>query len=321
MFIPLTEPTSPQYISINQDNNEVHLMMPVVRVSVGETGISLDNTCKSVYALQEFFGKSQRPQQVTVQNELLHYKEALKFDISLLMDMPVLKEQKQERLDQINQYIDLIKTIQSNAILNTLDSQFPTYPEPLQRLMRERNTNLYSMVLRPTVQDSYLRSVNPVFSVKRTNDLRGNPNSRFYQALHDTYQRIPIVPKDARTHLTAAVVRSLAGQTITFENIQHALSQKTKELLGVHADFTKTNDGKKATKAFIDEQMRFLDSDMPVTAIDYVDALLGFCVPALFDTLLEPTFYTIKTAEELSILTQFFLATVNIWGIASEKGP
>ena len=58
-------------------------MMPVVSVSVGETGISLDNTCKSVYALQEFFGNSQRPQQVTVQNELLHYKTALEFDISL----------------------------------------------------------------------------------------------------------------------------------------------------------------------------------------------------------------------------------------------
>ena len=41
MFIPLTEPTSPRYIYVNPIN-ETHLMMPVVRVSVGEMGISLD---------------------------------------------------------------------------------------------------------------------------------------------------------------------------------------------------------------------------------------------------------------------------------------
>ena len=71
MLIPLTEPTSPRYIYVNPTNNLVHLMMPVV----SGTDIGLDNTCKSVYALQEFFGKSERRQQVTVLNELTHYKE------------------------------------------------------------------------------------------------------------------------------------------------------------------------------------------------------------------------------------------------------
>src|SRR3990167_2413910 len=325
MFIPLTEPTSPRYIYVNPANNKVHIMMPVVSVSVGETGISLDNTCKSVYALKEFFGKSQRPQQVMVQNELLHYKTALEFDISLLMDMPTLKQQKQERLAQINQYIELIKTIQSNAVLNTLDNQLPSYPEPLQTIMRERNTNLYSMVLRPTVQDSYLRPVNPVFSVKRMNDSRGNPNSLFYQALHDVYQRIALIPKDARARLTAAVIASTEGLSINFKGIQHALSQKARELLGVHADFTKFDKDytkinlENVTQDYVDEQMGFHDN--PATAEEYVDALINFCVPTLFDTLLESPFYTIKTAEELSILTQFFLATANVYCRAENLSP
>jgi hypothetical protein len=55
MKIPYTEPTAPRYIYVNPTNNKVHLLMPVVSGSE----IGLDNTCKSVFAVQEFFGKSQ----------------------------------------------------------------------------------------------------------------------------------------------------------------------------------------------------------------------------------------------------------------------
>lgn len=322
MLIPFTEPTSPRYIYVNRSSNRVHLMMPVV----SGTDIGLDNTCKSVYALQEFFGKSGRPQQVTVLNELNHYKEALEFDLSLVMEIPELKQQKQVRLDQINHYIVLINTIQSNEVLNTLDSQSPAYPEPLQTLMRERHTNLYSMVLRPTAQDSYLRSVNPVFSVKRTNDRIGNPDSLLYQALHDVYQTMTIVPMDARSRLTAAVIASPAGQRIDFQGIQQALSQKAGKLLGVKADFIKIDKDythidrdEDITQDFIDEEMGF--NDNPASAEEYVDALINYCAPTLFETLPESPFYTIKTAEELSILTQFFLATVNIYCRAQQLSP
>ena len=44
------EPIAPRHIYINPETNRVHLMMPVI----GGTTIGLDNTCKSVYALQEF---------------------------------------------------------------------------------------------------------------------------------------------------------------------------------------------------------------------------------------------------------------------------
>lgn len=51
MHIPLTEPTAPRYITINQETNQVHLMVPVVS---GQE-ISTDNTCKATVALREFF--------------------------------------------------------------------------------------------------------------------------------------------------------------------------------------------------------------------------------------------------------------------------
>lgn len=229
------------------------------------------------------------------------------------------------QLNQIDEYIKLIEKIQNNEHLNTLSVQFPAYPAPLQTLMREKDSNLYSMVLRPREQDLYLRSVNPVFSVNHNGmDARGNVTTHpsvFYQALHDVYQGMTLTPTDARFRLTAAVIASPAGQAIHFEGIQHALSQKAQELFSVEADFTKTNEGADITQAFIDKEMGFVDSDNPTTTEEYVDALIGYCTPTLFDTLPESPFYTIKTAEELSILTQFFLATVNIYCRANHLSP
>lgn len=52
MKLPIREPTAPRYIYINPKTNTVHLLMPIM----SGTEIGLDNTCKSVYSLQEFFG-------------------------------------------------------------------------------------------------------------------------------------------------------------------------------------------------------------------------------------------------------------------------
>ena len=307
--IVLTEPKSPRYIFVNAATNIVHLMMPVV----SGTAIGLDNTCKTVFALMGFFGKSDHPEQVTVLNQLLLYKDALEFDIVLLKDEPSLKEKKESRLMQINEYIILIKKIQNNGVLDTLDNQYPTYPEPIIRLMHNRDANLYSMVLRPAAQDIFLRVTNPVFSVRRTNDASANPDSFFYKALQDIYQGVKL--ESVRARLTAAVLASIgktspstAKPCIDFETIQQELSKKTQELLGENVDFTK----KEITKAFIDNEMGFDDGE--ATPSEYVHALLGYCAPNLFELYLaDSPFYTIQTAEALSILTQFFFATVNIY--------
>lgn len=54
MKITLAEPVSPRYIYINPKTNKVHLMLPVV----SGTSIGLDNTCKAVHSLQEFWEKA-----------------------------------------------------------------------------------------------------------------------------------------------------------------------------------------------------------------------------------------------------------------------
>ena len=54
MRISLTEPTAPRYISINQETNQVHLMVPVF----GGQEISTDNPFKATVALRDFFDGS-----------------------------------------------------------------------------------------------------------------------------------------------------------------------------------------------------------------------------------------------------------------------
>ena len=182
MLIPLTEPTAPRYIYINPLTNQVHLLLPVV----SGTGIGLDNTCKGVSSSQEFFGKSSNPKQITALNELIHYQQALDVDLSLLSGDSPLKQAKEERLEQINDYIVAITAVQNNPELNALNGEYPTYPASLTTVMQEEQSNLYSMHLRPTVQDVHLRSINPVFSLNRKNDNSGNPSSILYQTLHNT---------------------------------------------------------------------------------------------------------------------------------------
>ncbi len=114
--IPLTEPVSPRYIYVNQKNNQVHLLMPIV----SGTEIGLDNTCKSVYALQEFFDKSPRSEAGSALNELIKYQKSLEFDISLLINMPALREQKEERLHKLSTTLTSLIKIQNTTQLNTL---------------------------------------------------------------------------------------------------------------------------------------------------------------------------------------------------------
>lgn len=308
MLIPLTEPTAPRYIYINPVTNRVHLLLPVV----SGTTIGLDNTCKGVSSSQEFFGKSSSSKQITALNELIHYKQALDVDLSLLsVDSPLKRAQpKEERLQQINDYIAAIITLQNNPELNTLSGEHPAYPASLKTVMQEEQSNLYSMHLRPEVQDVNLRSINPVFSLNRKNNESGNPDSIFYQTLHNTYKTLPLVSQDARARLMTATLASTAAKNNDFAGMQQVLSQKTKELLGVDVDFTQTNTGRAVTQEFINNSMGF---DGTTTPSEYIEALLGYCAPNVFDTVTQSPFYSVKTAEALSIVTQFFLGSTNIY--------
>lgn len=292
MHIPLTEPVSPRYIHINPTTNTVHLMVPVV----GGQEISTDNTCKSTVALREFFdGGALRA--------LNAYKEALVFDIGLLEAGNAQRAGKEARLAQIEAYIEAVSAMRfsyGNAMTDFLG----------------RPSNLYSIQLRPRAQDSLSRVVNPAFNVNRTNNVAGTPQSPLYNAIHTTFPTTVVALTDPRTWLTRAVLSAIPASA-SFADIQQALREQSLVLFGLTLDFTQRTDGTPATKEVIDTLMGF---GADATREDYIEALLGACALNVWGTLPTPPFYSIPAAtsedertERLSILTQFFLANLNVY--------
>ena len=114
MKLPLKEPVFANYLHVDPDNTE-HVFMPVV----SGTAIGLDNTCKAVYSLQEFFGIGRNSNvQATLKSELLAYQESLHSNLSLLgKGNEQLIQQKQQRLSQINAYLEIIKALEQHPEL------------------------------------------------------------------------------------------------------------------------------------------------------------------------------------------------------------
>ncbi|AMQ26616.1 TPA: hypothetical protein JBF46_00675 [Legionella pneumophila] len=292
MRIPFIEPESPRYIHINPVTNQVHLMVPVV----GGQEISTDNTCQATVALREFFdGGALR--------ELNAYKEALAFDIGLLEAGDAQRAGKEARLAQIEAYIEAILAMRL------------TYGEAMTAFLG-RPSNVYSIQLRPRVQDSQSHVVNPVFTVNRKNDATGTPLSPLYNTMHHLFPATVVATNDPRTRLTRAVLGALPIPA-RFVDIQRVLGEQSLALLGVAINFTQRANGTPATQEVIDALMGF---GADATRDDYIEALLGACAPDVWATLPIPPFYSIPATmptfdktEKLSILTQFFLANLNVY--------
>nr|WP_241480468.1 hypothetical protein [Legionella norrlandica] len=244
MKLPLKEPLSAKYLYVSSENI-VHVFMPVVSGAV----IGLDNTCKTVYSLQEFFGKgSNSNKKATLKGELLAYKEALKSDLSLLGADSVLVQQKQERLTQIEAYLKAVTHLEHHRELECLNKGFPSYPRPLESMMQDRNTsNLYSMVLRPTEEDGFLRSeaANPVFSVAHQSEARQIEHviSPLQQALIQAYTPLTYEARDLKSQVIRQTLAQLMPPEtpVDFECLRQILQNTVKVLLNVDVDFTKTN--------------------------------------------------------------------------------
>ena len=292
--IPLTEPVSPRYIHVNAATNCVHLLMPIV----GGQEISTDNTCKSTKALQEFFAGDGG-----ALSELNAYKDALKLDIQLLGDKSPERVLKEDRLTQIRAYINAFK-----------DPRF-NYSDAVNDLLK-RPSNLHSIQLRPGVIDSASRVVNPTFTVDRRNNASGAPLSPLYNAMYDVFPVIKAALPDPRAGLITEVLSHLPPNP-GFEDIQNGLSEQCQRLFGLTIDFTHQADSKVVDKDAIDSIMMWDDD---ASSEEYIDALLGLCAGSIWESIPTPPFYSIPAAisvenrtERLSILTQFFLANVNVY--------
>lgn len=300
----IIEPRAPRYIRVNPEDNRIHVFVPIV----GGDRIGTDNTCKSTEAIKSFFRNILR--------ELEDYKAALEFELSTVNIVNNIKrEEKNSRLVQIDQYIQAMRAMKEKSEIEQLTlPAYPVYPESLVKLMIKRD-NLLSVSLRPTVMDSLLRFVNPVFSITR------NEHSLFYQILQREFSKVCVL--DSRAKLISAVVNT---NPQSFEEIQKILKEKTFELFKVDTDFTIDKQGHPVTQEGIDA----IIGDDTLTTIDYVDALIGACAgEEIWSISIDEVspFEMIKEndmkVEKYSILTQFFLAELNVYcysqGISSQN--
>lgn len=321
MKLPIKEPTAPRYLYINPKTNTVHLLMPMM----SGTEIGLDNTCKSVYSLQEFFGLAGADKQRSAFGVLTDYKAVLEFDLKY-MPASAEKTAKMHRLSQIDTYLDILNQVQQDTrITAPLMRNFPVYPEPLALLMQSVDANLHSIILRPGVQDNYLRTTDivPTFSANHNQMVNDEivPKASLFDSLRNLYQTIPLTLKS--TEGLIELIRSKrAGLPVDFDQIKAQLKDEIKTYLGIDVSFeqTQSNQAQRAAGAivsalmnqlYLDEQLG-VNADNPASIEDYVNGLIHYCTPNLFDNVEDSPFYTVNNAERLSILTQFFLAILNI---------
>ena len=308
MKAKLFEPVSSKYIYVDPEHNELHLLMPIV----SGTDIGLDNTCKMDRSMQDFFSEGK----AGVGYSLANYKKALENDLKIIPEITSYTDiikQKKYRLKQVNDYIELIEKI-SKTVQGELDNRRKNLIAPIL----EKKSNLYGMLLRPVKMDNQIKSVSPVFSVFR----RGN--SPLFNALNSVIsseETLPkkISPQEQFTQLVLKTLDSKDGQPIDFNALRDQLSKKTEDVLGIAVDFYHSDyTSEELNKAFFDREMNLDDGSDPS---EYINALIGYCAPHLFDNKTDSLFNKVQShedAEHLSILTQFYLAQVNIFCVSEE---
>jgi hypothetical protein len=292
MYIPLTEPVSPRYIYINPDTNQMHLLVPIV----GGEEISTDNTCKATAALREFFDGG-------ALHELITYKNALLFDLTLLGEGNPTYAAKKARLEQVELYIIAISAMKNH------------YGQSIKALL-EKTSNLYAIQLRPRNPDPLSDVINPLFTIERRNDAKGTPLSPLYNAMYAAYPYVEIAQPALQATLTESALKALSANP-SFSEIQDTLKAQCLALFGLSIDFTQQSNSEPVTKTTIDTLMGFNNNATPK---EYIDALVGACAPYLWNNVPLPPFYSVLTTtkqeeqtERLSILTQFFLAILNAY--------
>lgn len=299
MLVPLTEPLSPRYVYINPKTNTVHLLVP----TVGGQEISTDNTCKAGVEVKNFFTGD-------ALTELNVYKRALEADIAFLKKIKVPRADKEARLTQIETYIEAIPGMEFH------------YRAAINAAM-QKPSNLYGIQLRPREQDFASKVVNPTFNINRENSPDGSPASALFRAIHQHFPGVTMPPAP-RAMLTTAVLENLPASPC-FSDIQQVLGEQCLNLFGLPVNFMQKSDGTRITQRYLDTLMDF---DLNTEPEDYIEALLGACALAMWVMIPSAPFYSItitddlaKKAEQLSILTQFFIANVNVYCRAKNLSP
>lgn len=186
-YLNFQEPDRCDYLYVD-DQNRVHLLIPLV----GGEGIATDNTCKTAMELKSFFYGSYFKSSAT--KVLVDYQTKLKEDINAIeaqryvspLAYKELLQTKKKRLEQIENYIQLIQVIKKDfdkdKEIHQLQTEiFPNLPTAISELIKD-SQNAFVIRLAPDQTDSYTRLDNPLFELKRN---RSALSSQGFSRLED----------------------------------------------------------------------------------------------------------------------------------------
>ncbi len=261
-----------------------------------------------------------------IKKELEAYKGALEFDLKLLRFLDKDNEEvtkKQARLEQIQAYITSIET-------NPIPPQYITSYR-IQLQYNTKSSSPQKLLSPPPKQDSPHSSDKIIFNVTLGCDKNGKPHSNLCRAMADIYGSVHW--KNPRPHelLKKTTLASLTPAD-TLETIMDKLAVAIKNLFNLTYSYHNDQNGKKITRESLQKEIKEtrslfsrLFAHKPNSA-DYINALIQTCSPTFWHALPLSPFYNgnteqndpKKTIEELSLLTQYFFAQINIYCVSTQ---
>ncbi len=193
MQIKFKERARYPYIHTFADNHVV-LFMPL---AASDANIATDNTCQAFMELKEFFS----PQGALA--ALREMQNDLRFDIRLIGELKMavyesLLEDKESRLKQITDQLQLFELMRLDSSIQQMYGQryavLPSILLPLFTRSISEGGTLCSMQLCPSMEDSWLRAPNVIFSLTRAS-ING-VKSPFYYLLTSLDYPATIVLRD-----------------------------------------------------------------------------------------------------------------------------
>ena len=314
-IMPFQEKEAVDYLYIDSANR-VHLLLPVIN---GQN-IALDNTCQTVSQLRWFIAGREAEFNFPAKPSCLQVLERYENDLTADIDEceqtrshTLLKQQKQERLLQIQAYRDLVANVVipliSPAVLN---GRFGDFPLVIKRALSKK-TNALSIRLNPVVKDPYLRLDSPVFSLRRSYYASG-----LGAALADIFpvgQDINAPhPKNVLIQVAAEYFRD--NPPFNFAKLQTLLQNEIHARLEVSVDLTKPavpdRDNNKEWVVTEETLVNNWFAEEDFTASEWARSLLSTCLTDEFWEEYSGSLFNENDRTKLIIKVQFFLAQINL---------
>ena len=272
------------------------ILRVLVPVNRGEI-IGLDNTCKSVVELQQFFGFSPG------RSPLGKFEYC---DIGLQQYSALTGQDLKGLIDQLNNYIDIAEAIRKTDDFTKKSKNYiAAYPEVIAKLLSQ-SKNVFGIRLSVQIIHGFLKM--PEGSIL----FSGGEN--LGNKLRSEFKDLPKVMSPRDQFIAQMRGFSYKGEG-ALQDYASRMSEVAKELFGCDAVFDTT-----------EEELRdilFLNSDEEIEHDLFVDGLLG-STPEFFDILSVSPFYGGKLRNAFSledsyaILTQLFLAELNMYCVIKD---